>query len=251
MRDPHTGYNNGLRRLFGVWLVLLALAFSAVGMRVITAQADDGARGPISLIDHSTDSRFRQSFTFRARARSTAGDIVRVRLIWQSRGTSGNIAEPITDFTPAPEVDLEYVWDTRFRTTPPWQIFNYRWEITDSANNVFRSESFRAEMTDATRDWQRLSDGRVAVYWYGQTEDFGKELLAVAQKGYDHVQQATGYTPEDEIRVVMFGDQDAFCSFYARSACLPWYAGVTFWQPDCSVADARRRAFRHAPGSAP
>lgn len=228
MADPNAGCEGVLRRLLGLSLALLFLVVALQALTISPAQADGGARGPVTLVAHSTESRFREVFIFRARARSTAGDIVRVRLIWQSRGTSGNLAEPITDFTPGPEVELEYRWPTRFRTTPPWQIFNYRWEITDAAGNVFRSEPYRAEMVDDTRDWQRLSDGRVAVYWYGQPDQFGKALLAIAQEGYTHVQDATGFTPEDEIRIIMYSNQDDFCSFYAHGACLPWYAGVTF-----------------------
>lgn len=228
MADPNAGCEGLLRRFLGLSLLLFFAIVAVAALAIAPAHADDGTRGPVTLVEQSTESRFREAFIFRARARSTAGDIVRVRLIWQSRGTSGNIAEPITDFTPGPEVELEYRWSTRFRTTPPWQIFNYRWEITDSAGNVFRSERFRAEMTDDTREWQRLSDGQVAVYWYGQPESFGSELLAVAQKGYAHVRNATGFTPEDEIRIIMYANQDDFCSFYSRGTCLPWYAGVTF-----------------------
>jgi hypothetical protein len=103
----------------------------------------------------------------------------------------------------------------------------YRWEFTDSAGNVFRTERTRAEISDDTHEWQTLSDKQVAVYWYDQNQTFGKELLAAAQRGFAHVLKATGYMPQEELRIVIYNDQEAFCSIFVVGGCKNWYAGVT------------------------
>lgn len=182
----------------------------------------------ITVIEQTTESRFGDSFIFRIRATSSAGEITYARVIYETRAQDTNTSRTLRNFVPASEVDLEYVWRTRFDTVPPWQIVYYRWELSDSAGNSLLTPRTRAEIRDDTRDWQRLSDSQVAVYWYDQPLSFGQELLSIAQRGYAHVVAATGYVPDDEMRIVMFNDQEAFCSFFEPGACQYWYAGVAF-----------------------
>ncbi len=211
------------RRYFLIVLICLVLTTAFQGV-TYSVRADDG---PITVLSQSTESHFRESFIFHVRARSTAGNIVKARIIWQQSAIDANIAHPIPDFDPAPEVTLEYTWQTAFETTPPWQIIFYRWEFTDSAGNVYRTDRTRAEISDDTHKWQTLSDDKVRVYWYDQSQAFGKELLAAAQRGYAHVVKATGYTPQEELRIVIYNDQDSFCSIFRMGGCQSWYAGVT------------------------
>lgn len=208
---------------------LLAMTASPDALSVRLSVRADAPAEAIEVFDQTTESRFRQSFVFRAGARSTAGDIVRARIIWTTRGGgTAQIAYPVTITRPAPETSLAYTWNTRGQTTPPWQIIYYRWEVADSAGNVFRTPLTKAEIADNTRSWQQLSDGQVTVYWYDRDAAFGQTLFSVARQGFDHVQRATGHTPDDELRIVMYNDQTAFCSFFAPGACQPWIAGVTF-----------------------
>ncbi len=214
------------RKLFAApILVLCAVLLAAVlGGSLQRVHADS----PIRIIDQKVESKFRQSLTFHIKARSTAGKIIKATLFQRSRGTDLAVGKRSDPFEPASEVDVRYVWDTTEETTPPWQVILYRWELTDDAGNVFNTPDATTEMSDDTRDWQKLSDGKVAVYWYGQTDAFGKQLLSAAQRGFAHVAKATGHTPDGELRVVMYNNQEDFCTFYAPRACKDWVAGVTF-----------------------
>ncbi|MCC7449784.1 MAG: hypothetical protein IT324_20355 [Anaerolineae bacterium] len=186
------------------------------------------ADSPIQVIEQKVESKFRQSLTFHIKAKSTAGKIIKATLFQRSRGTDLAVGKRSDPFTPAAAVDVEYKWDTTDETTPPWQVIVYRWELTDDAGNVYNTADATTEISDDTRDWQKLTDGKVAVYWYDQQEAFGKELLSAAQRGFAHVAKATGHTPDGELRVVMYNTQEDFCTFYAPRACKNWVAGVTF-----------------------
>lgn len=185
------------------------------------------AESPIKILQTSTESKFRQSFTFHARVSSSAGKITAARVISRVLGDQSSTVFKVKDFTPAGEVDLEYVWDTRGETTPPWQILIYSWEVFDDAGNTLRSDPIQTEVSDDTRNWQKLSDGKVTVFWYDKDTDYGKTILSVTQQGFAHVSKATGYTPDQELRVVVYNSQDDFCTFWAKGGCLPWYGGIT------------------------
>jgi hypothetical protein len=209
-------------------LVMMALGLVAL-FPAQTAMGGD-APNPIMVVEQSVESQFRRHMTFNIKAKSTAGNITSARLIWQIRAFGSSSSQRVTVRNPDREVELAYKWNTVFETTPPFQVVYYRWQLTDDAGNSFTTERYQTEFTDESRDWQSLSDPqqRVTVYWYDQDEDFGEFLLDVTVRGYEHVAKATGYTPAQELRVVMANNQDDFCESFAPRQCLDWYAGVTF-----------------------
>ncbi|MCS6871072.1 MAG: hypothetical protein RML95_11285 [Anaerolineae bacterium] len=200
--------------------VLLLSAFVTVNM------APAHAESPIRVIEQSVESRYRDSFIFRVTARSEAGNIIGARIIWRVRSFSANLAYRVEVERPAPQVDLEYTWELRTQTMPPWQVIFYRWELIDDQGNRYRTPEVKAEISDSTRKWQMLSDGKVSVYWYERDAAFGAALLDVARRGFDHTAQATGFTPEDELRVVVFNSQEDFCTIYGLFGCQSWIGGV-------------------------
>jgi plasmid stabilization system protein ParE len=186
------------------------------------------AQEPIVVLSQSTESVFRKSLTFNIKARSTAGQIISVRLLRRFPNQRSEQVERITDFTPAAEVTLKHIWETEADTIPPWQAISYRWEFLDSAGNLYKTPPATAEFADRSFPWKRLSDGKVAVFYYDQDEKFGQALFLAAQQGYAHIAKATGHTPEYEIRIVIYNDQAAFCTFYAFRGCRDWVGGQTY-----------------------
>ncbi|MBO9309523.1 MAG: hypothetical protein J7551_07040 [Chloroflexi bacterium] len=202
-------------------LVCLCLALS-----LLLSGAPIRAQEPIRVLSQSVESRYRDSFIFRVRARSAVGKIVAARVIWRVRSFSANLAHRVEVAQPAQEVELSYTWRLRSETMPPWQVVFYRWELIDDQGNRYRTPEVQAEISDSTRDWQKLSDGKVAVYWYDRDAAFGEALLNVARRGFDHVTKATGFVPEDELRVVVFNSQADFCTIYSPFGCQSWIGGV-------------------------
>lgn len=218
-------------------LLCLCLALS-----LLLSAAPARAEEPISVLSQSVESRYRDAFIFRVTARSTVGKIVAARLIWRVRAFSANLAYRVEVAQPAPQVDLEYTWLLRQETMPPWQVIFYRWELIDDQGNRYRTPEAEAEISDSTRPWQKLSDGKVAVYWYAREDAFGEALLQVAQRGFAHVARATGFTPEGELRVVVFNSQADFCSIYGPFGCQSWVGGVAIGSITLGWLDEARPA---------
>lgn len=209
-----------------VRLIVLMLMFSALHpiFESLPAHAD----GSITISEHSTESNFRRTFIFHVKASAATGKIVSARLYWHIRAVDNSTVTQLPKFAPTAEVSLDYTLDTRTMTTPPWQVVIYRWELLDDAGNTFTSPDYEGEFSDTTRQWQKLSDGKVTVYWYDHDQDYGQELFSVAEQGYQHVVKATGYTPTGDLRIVLYNGQDDFCSFYAPGDCLNWIGGQTY-----------------------
>lgn len=210
-------------------------------MAALTYTVPVRADEPITVIEQSVESRYRDSFIFRITARSEVGNIIAARIIWRVRSFSANLAYRVEVKAPAEQVDLEYVWEMRFETMPPWQVIFYRWELIDDQGNRYRTPEVQAEISDSTRAWQTLSDGKVAVYWYDREAAFGEALLDVARRGFDHTAQATGFTPEDELRVVVYNTQDDFCTIYGMF-CQSWIGGVAIGSITLGWLDENRAA---------
>ena len=187
------------------------------------AQADR----PIEVIEQSTKGVYGETLTFSVKARSNAGKIVSVRIYTRLPSQNYDFVEPIQDILPEAVVRAELIWNIGQANIPPWLIVRYRWEFKDSAGNVFITPMTDAEIVDKTRPWEKLSDGKIAVYSYKQSQKFGKDLFAAAQKGFEHIQKATGHLPIYVIRVVIFNNQTEFCAFHTENDCLKWVGGET------------------------
>ncbi len=219
----------------------LAVCLILSGVAALSLAVPVRADEPITVLQQSVESNYRDSFIFRITARSEVGNIIAARIIWRVRSFSANLAYRVEVESPAEQVDLEYVWQLRFETIPPWQVIFYRWELIDDQGNRYRTPEVQAEISDSTRAWQTLSDGKVAVYWYDRDADFGAALLDVARRGFDHTAQATGFTPEDELRVVVYNTQADFCTIYGMF-CQSWIGGVAIGSITVGWLDENRAA---------
>ncbi|MFQ3535378.1 MAG: hypothetical protein SNJ58_05835 [Aggregatilineales bacterium] len=225
-------------------LLYLCLVFGLVASAALALieGAPARAESPIRVLSQSVESRYRDSFIFRIAARSDVGNIIAARIIWRVRSFSANLAYRVEVEQPNSQVDLAYVWQLRQQTMPPWQVIFYRWELIDDQGNRYRTPEVKAEISDSTRQWQTLSDGKVAVYWYERDADFGAALLDVARRSFDHTARATGFTPEDELRVVVFNSQEDFCTIYGPFGCQSWIGGVAIGSITLGWLDEARTA---------
>jgi hypothetical protein len=208
--------------------LLIAVIFAIVAVDVSPAWRVTAAKNPITVISQSAKSVFGKSLTFAIKAKSSAGNIISVRLLRRFLSQSSAHTELLTNFKPAAQVSLQYVWQTGTETIPPWQVVRYQWELADSAGNIYKTPVATAEFADQTFPWKRRANRKVAVFYYGHDDSFGEALFAAAQLGYDDVLKATGHTPEYGMRVVIYNDQAAFCSFYVRQECKDWVGGQTY-----------------------
>ena len=207
---------------------VIALILVLVGL-MDTPLTTAAQETPIRVMTQSVESHFPDDLTFSLVVRSDAGNIVKADLYVQV-GWEDTTMQPVASesFTPAPEVELTAVWNTFAETIPPFVEITYRWELRDSTGETLSTKPVRVEYTDATHDWQRLEDDRVIVFWYDQPVFFGEALFQASGEAYDHVAHITGATTERAIRVVIYNNQEDFCTFYAPRTCQGWIGGETF-----------------------
>ena len=182
----------------------------------------------IQVISQSVESHFPDDLTFTLQVRSNAGNITGATLHYHVGWDEAKRLGRPEPFTPAAEVTLTHIWDTRGETVPPFIEVTTYWHITDSAGNEFTTAPVRTEYTDHTHDWQSLGNEQVIVYWYDQPADFGTALFEAAAEGYDHVSSITGITTERPARVVIYNNQRDFSVFYAPHSFQDWIGGQTF-----------------------
>lgn len=185
------------------------------------------ADGRMRVANPTIESNFRQNFIFRIEASSQDSKIKSASVLLRERGSDDAARLRLPKFDPAAELSLEYVWETDGFSTPPWQVYFYRWELIDEAGNRFQSDEYETEMVDTTRDWRKLEGNGVTVYWYEQDDEFGELILRAAEVGLEYVAKATNFTPTENLRVIIYNTQEEFCSYWSVLACKSWIGGVT------------------------
>lgn len=185
-------------------------------------------RHAIRVIFQSVESRFPDAVVFSVRAVSDGGSIADAAIYYQVGWEKGQRVGLPDPFSPAPEVSLSYVWDTRGETVPPFTEVTYSWHIVDTLGNELVTPPEPVEYTDAGHDWRSLGNERVLVFWYDRPERFGTALFQAADDAYARLAEVTGLSTERAARVVIYNTQADFCSFYAPNSCQAWVGGQTF-----------------------
>jgi Peptidase MA superfamily len=212
------------RRYFRIFNLLLISLILFTSLAPAFAQADMPV--PIILLEQSTESDYKHWFTFNVRARSSAGKIVSAKLLVRFPGDP-TYSVYRAGFVRRPEIGASYSWNLERWSIPPWQRVYFYWKLTDQAGNTLITPETWGEVEDQTRPWQKLSDQKVTVYYYDQPEKVANKLFSAAQDAYRRLVEATGHTPQNELHVIVYNDQKAFCAFMARGECRGWEAGVS------------------------
>jgi hypothetical protein len=203
------------------------------------------AASPIQVSGQSMESHYLGKIIFHIKASSESGKITSARLFLQERYAVSRSVHTVDSFVPAQSVELTYTWDVRTEDLPPFQTVRYSWEIHDEAGNTFTTPYTEDLYTDDTHSWQTLSDGKVKVYFYGLDEATGQALFESAQKGFTHVSKGSGFTPDYELRVVVFPTQQDYLPFHGQgtSGTQDWVAGQTYNDMTVQWFDTRHPDF--------
>jgi hypothetical protein len=194
-------------------VVLVVLCVALLRPRYVDAQDS-----PITVTAQSMEGKLQGSLTFRLTASSTAGNIVSVRLRSRQIADNDNLIT-IRDFVAGPQVEIEQVIDIRQFWIAPFQTLLYHWEITDDAGNVLKTPLEAEIITDDSQDWQKLTEGSVNAYWYGQAEQFGTDVLTVASTTINNLSRTLGYASQYELNVVMFNSVEDMCAIFPANGC--------------------------------
>lgn len=200
----------------------LFLAFVLLLVLALPVQADDA----ITVTNNTFKNNFPQNLQFQMQAQSSS-KITQIALLVQIDGISSS-SRYAPDFTPDTKVQATYVWKIgQNNYLPPGVTGQYWWVIQDSAGNQLQTpkQSFRVD--DPAQSWEKLSNDKLALYWYAGGSSFGKALFDRGVQAMQFLQQDTGVTVDSQIQIFIYGNRDDFFKALEPGAT-EWTGGRAF-----------------------
>ncbi len=206
-----------MKRLFALLALVMALAIFTGG--TVSAQS------PITVTNNKFVNNFRKDMSFAVEAQSNA-KITNINLTIQITGVTSSSSQQPT-FTPDTKVSATYTWNLNQNYLPPGVFGQYWWTIKDSAGNqlVTQKQDFRVD--DPSQKWQKLSNDRLALYWYQGGQSFGQALFDKGNQAMDLLQKDTGVTVDHQIQIFIYGNRNDFFNALDPGAS-EWTGGRAF-----------------------
>jgi len=203
-------------------LVLLVLTLALVATFASPASADD----PITVNSSKFTNNFRADLQFQLDAQSSAGKITQVAVLIQIKGVAAS-ARQLPEFTSDARVSAKYVWNLGLNYLPPGVTGQYWWEIQDDKGNkkLTDKETFRVDDTQHT--WQKVSNDKIALYWYAGGDSFGKALFDRANQAIGFLQQDTGVVIDQQVQMFIYGSHTDLMKSLSAGAN-EWTGGQDF-----------------------
>jgi hypothetical protein len=177
-------------------LLVLGLLLLTMIPPLILAQAG------ITVTANTYEYSFSEQIVFRLMAESS-DEINEVTLIYKIGGAPvTNSAHP--EFTPAKQVEAEYVWQLQRGEIPPGSDIEYSWRIKDAAGNALETELITFTYMDDRFTWESLTKGKVVLYWYDADQAFGRELLSSAVESLARLEENVGVESEKPVKIIVY-----------------------------------------------
>jgi hypothetical protein len=164
-----------------------------------------------------------------------AANVSDIALVFGSDNRTCNAASArrVIDFDAGETVNASWEWDLKDTATmAPGTAIWWRWEMTDAAGRVTSTEPQTTTVRDARYKWKTLSNGVLTVNWASGKNDFGRELMVLAQQGLRKATRDYGITVTNRIDFWVYPDFEAlrdtlhFESEWTGGVALPWSNAV-------------------------
>lgn len=210
-------------------VVLVAFVAVSGGVILPAAAQEDTSPGKPSTAtwtvgELSFESRYPRGFVFTAEISSSAGPIVRGRVIWShAPGTQKSRPLEIDPVTGR----LIATWEPGpGESAPPWLGLTYVWSVGDVAGNSFETEPRYAEYADNSRSWIRSESDDVIVFSQGLPPEVNDLTLAAMAQQRETYRAAWGDLLPYKPRAILFGDRQAWDEWQVGVSSAR-YAGLT------------------------
>jgi hypothetical protein len=149
---------------------------------------------------------FPNTATFSATLSSSA-DITSVTLEYGTKQlTCGDvIAKAFPEFTPAPQVNVEWTWDMRQSgsLTPGASIW-WRWHYVDKNGKDVVSDTQTATWIDSKHNWQTITTDFLRLHYYGIDKTVAQDLLEAGGESLTRNAQQAGLKPDAPIDIYIY-----------------------------------------------
>jgi hypothetical protein len=199
--------------------------------------AEDG----IAVIASGVEINFPSQAVFTLEAESSA-DIVDARLYYQvdKMNYAKVVSEGWANFTPASEIEANWVWDMRNASLPPGAEVTYWWMIEDAAGNRLETPPKIMNFDDERYNWQNLTStefpeksqifqgggAELTLFWYEGDDSFARELMNACEEGLARLSEDIGTYPERPIKIYVYASTEDLQGAMIFSQ--EWTGGVAF-----------------------
>lgn len=215
-----------MKRLWIVLVVIVAFVAS-----VVPALSQDA----IKVTSSKFTNNFPKNLTFELQAQGSA-KITRIELMAQVSGLNTR-QNYLPQFTSDTTVSAKYEWFIPQNYLPPGAMGEYWWVIQDSAGNQLTTpkQSFRVE--NASYPWQKLTNDKLALYWYGQDAKYGQAMFDRGNQTIGFVEDYTGAKIDRQVQVYIYHERSAFLGDLDPRGVTGWEGGVTMRDYSCVLVD--------------
>ena len=205
-----------------LFIISLCLLLTVCGPAVAPASAQ--GTSPIAVSNSTIQADYPNSLTFTCHAQDT-NSITDIRLEYQVEQMSFAqvTSEAQVTFNPATSVDASYELNMQqYGQIPPGVNITYWWKVKDAAGNTLQTNPIQYTVYDNNHTWNKLSQGDINVYWYGQNQAFGTAIMTEAQNALKTIASATGGTLNQTVNISVYtSSQD----YQASVLGLPEWSG--------------------------
>lgn len=182
---------------------------------------------PIRIISSEPKLDFPKSLTFHLEA-AGGNQITSVELRYKIlKVTSAPVITTIKpEFTPAANIKIDWLWDTRKASLPTGAEVEYYWILKDTAGRSSQTDTRRLSFEDSRYAWQELKQGKVRLLWYNGDRAFAQSLLDAAQEALVKLARDTGAQLEKEVKLYIYANARDLQS--ALVFPQEWTGGVAF-----------------------
>jgi hypothetical protein len=205
--------------------VILGLLLTGISPVLSPAAAQE----PVTVAS-SVQMDFPMALNFQATINSGSGIAdIRLRYRTEQMGFARVTTEAFVPFNPGSTINARYTLDLR-RTggLPPGTVVHYWWVLKDRSGSFLETGPQQFTVSDNRYNWQKLSQGKVNIYWYRGDNSFAQSLMSKAQQSLEKLAEDTGASPENPINIYIYGSAEDL----RGSLIYPqeWTGGVAFTQ---------------------
>ena len=202
------------------------LFFVVLALALVMLAAPAYAASPITVNSSKFTNNFRTNLSFQLDAQSGAGKISQIALLIQIDGIASS-ARQIPTFTAGTQVQTKYDWNLELNYLPPGVTGKYWWDIQDDQGNKLTTDKQSFRVDDTLHQWQKLSNDKLALYWYTGGQSFAQALFDRANQAIALLQNDTGVVIDTQVQMFIYGSHDDLMKSLSAGA-QEWTGGQDF-----------------------
>lgn len=191
------------------FLALVVSATAGIALATTLALAQDGA-GQVTIAS-SVENKYPLAITFRLDAAGDT-DITDVSLRYSILGRGTTVLAKPEEFVPAPAVQaaIDVEVNSQDSYIPVGSEFVYFWEVTLADGSVVVGESQTFLFLPPDKDWQRVENDLVVVFYHGDRQSLAEEYLDAADETYQRIARDLLNVELQQlpVKVILFATED-------------------------------------------